>query len=183
MNFLIHTNRASTSKGSKQISNEDEGGWGSEVVTFSKYELLRLFPRVRRVAEVTISRSLAVNRLLKVKLLDDDTGPKIPILPDNLDELQIRLLACAISVDKDRQRLGDTDGVRQLDERTASEASGNQGLGWRKEECQNAIPFLIRKKTHQSTVQCRRLSDLLWKSPFLRTHLRRAHPNHRTCRR
>jgi hypothetical protein len=102
---------------------------GRGVVDTSKYELLRLFPRVRRVAEVTIGRSLTVNRLLKVELLHDDTRPKIPILSDNLDELQICFLACAISVDKNRQRLGDTDGIRQLDERTASEASGNQGLG------------------------------------------------------
>ena len=81
---------------------------------------------------MTIGRSLAVNRLLKVELLHDDTGPEIPILPNNLDELQICSLACAICVDKDRQRLGDTNGVRQLDECTASEATRNQGLGWKK---------------------------------------------------
>ena len=112
---------------SKQISNED--GVGRGVIDASQHELLRLFPRVRRVAEVTIGRSLAVNRFLKVELLHDDTGPKIPILPDNLDELRICFLACSICIDKDRQRLGDTDGVRQLDEHTASEASGNQRLG------------------------------------------------------
>ncbi|SRR6266852_2603629 len=129
MNFLIHSNHLKSS--SEQISNDDEGGWwGRGIVDASQYELLGLFPRVRRVAEVTIGRSLAVNRLLKVELLHDDTGPKIPILPDNLDELQICFLACAICVDKDRQRLGDTNGVRQLDERTASEAGRNQGLGW-----------------------------------------------------
>ena len=107
---------------------EDGGGGG---VDTSKYELLGLFPGVRWVAEVTIGRSLAINWLLKIEFLHNDTGPKIPILPDNLDELQISFLACAICVDKDRQRLGDTNGVRELDERTTSEASGNQGLGWR----------------------------------------------------
>ena len=119
---------------------EDVGG----VVDASQYELLGLFPRVRWVAEVTICRSLAVNRLLKVELLHDDTGPKIPILPDNLDELQICFLACAICVDKDRQRLGDTNGVRELDERTASEASGNQGLGWG--YCQNAVTYFLEER-------------------------------------
>lgn len=98
---------------------------GGCAVDASQYELLGLFPRVRWVAEVTIGRSLAVNWLLKVELLHDDTGPKIPVLPDDLDELQICLPACAICIDKDRQRLGDTDGVRELDKRTASEASGN----------------------------------------------------------
>ena len=71
------------------------------VVDPSQYKLLRLFPRVRRVAKVTVGRGLAINRLLKVELLHDDTGSKIPILPDNLDKLQICFLASTICVDKD----------------------------------------------------------------------------------
>ncbi len=64
---------------------------------------------------MTVGCSLAVDRLLQVELLHDNTRPKIPVLPDNLDELQISFLACAIRVDKDRQRLGDTNGVGELD--------------------------------------------------------------------
>lgn len=94
-------------------------------VKTSQDELLGLFPRVCWVAKVTIGSGLAVNRLLQVELLHDDTGPKVPVLPDNLDELGIRLLARAIGIDEDRQRLGDTDSVGQLDEHTASEASGS----------------------------------------------------------
>jgi hypothetical protein len=129
MNFLMRQLYESVANKYPTKMKEDGGGRG--VVDASQYKLLGLFPGVRWVAEVTIGRSLAVNRLLKVELLHDDTGPKIPILPDNLDELRICFLACAICVHKDRQRLGDTNGVRELDEHTASEASGNQGLGWR----------------------------------------------------
>ena len=84
----------------RQISNEDEKQWG-RCGYASQYELLGLFPRVCWVAKVTIGRSLAVNWLLKVELLHDDTGPKIPVLPDDLDELHISLFACAICIDKD----------------------------------------------------------------------------------
>ena len=61
---------------------ERDGGFKS-----SQDELLGLFPGVRWVTEVTICSGLAVNRLLQVELLHDDTGPKVPVLSDNLDEL------------------------------------------------------------------------------------------------
>lgn len=94
-------------------------------VKTSQDELLGFFPRVRWVAKVTIGSGLAVNRLLQVKLLHDNTGPKVPILPDNLDELRVTFLARAIGIDEDRQWLGDTNSVRELNEHTASEASGS----------------------------------------------------------
>ena len=78
---------------------------------------------------MAVCRSLAVNRLLQVELLHNDTWSKVPVLPDNLDKLQVRFLARTISIDEDRQGLSDTNGVRELNKRTASEASGNQGLG------------------------------------------------------
>jgi hypothetical protein len=89
---------------------------------------------------VTVCSSLAVNWLLQVELLHDDTGTKVPVLPDNLDELRVSFLARAIRIDEDRQGLGDTNSVGELDERTASEASGNEGLGWRRPlECTNPL--------------------------------------------
>jgi hypothetical protein len=100
-------------------------GAGVKAVEASQDELLGLFPRVRWVAEMTIGSGLAVNRLLQVELLHDDTGPKVPILPDNLDELSVSFLARAIGIDEDRQRLGNTNSVGELDEHTASEASGS----------------------------------------------------------
>ena len=86
----------------------------------SQSQLLGFLPCVLRVAKVAVCRRLAVNRLLEVKLLHDNTRPKIPVLADNLDKLQVRLLARAVSIDEDRQGLGYANGVRELDERTAS---------------------------------------------------------------
>ena len=85
----------------------------------SQNQLLGLLPCVVGVAEVAVRCRATVDRLLQVELLHDDTGPEIPVLADDLDELDVRLLACAVCVDEDRQGLGDADGVGELDERTA----------------------------------------------------------------
>ena len=65
-------------------------------------ELLGLLPGVLWVAEVTVCRSLAVNRLLQVELLHNNTRSKVPVLPDNLDKLKVRFFARAICIDEDR---------------------------------------------------------------------------------
>ena len=59
----------------------------------------------------------------------DDTGPEVEVLADNFDELLIRNLASAVRVDVDRERLGDTDGVRELDKGTTGKTSSDQRLG------------------------------------------------------
>ena len=61
--------------------------------------------------------------------LDDDTRAEVEVLADNLDELLVRDLASAVCVDVDRQGLGDTDGVRELDERATREARRDERLG------------------------------------------------------
>ena len=68
----------------------------------SQNQLLGLLPCVIRVAEVTILRGLAVDRLSQVELLHDDTRPKIPVLADDLDKPQVGLLARTVCVDEDR---------------------------------------------------------------------------------
>ena len=65
-------------------------------------QFLRLLPRVIGIPEVTVRRSLAVDRLLQVELLHNDTWPEVPVLADNLDKFQVRLLSCAVGIDKDR---------------------------------------------------------------------------------
>lgn len=72
---------------------------------------------------------LEVDGLGKVELLDNDTGAQVEVGADDLDELLRVLLRRAVGVDVDRQGLGDTDGVRELDEGTASKAGGDEGLG------------------------------------------------------
>ena len=72
---------------------------------------------------------LEVDGLGKVELLDNDTGAEVEVVADDLDELVRGLLRGAVGVDVDREGLGDTDGVRELDEGTAGEAGGDERLG------------------------------------------------------
>jgi hypothetical protein len=52
---------------------------------------------------VAVSGGLAVDGLLEVELPDNDTGAEVPVVADDLDELEVRLLAGAVGVDVDRQ--------------------------------------------------------------------------------
>lgn len=93
-------------------------------------ELLGLLPAEALVGtEVTVLGSLEVDRLVQVKLTDDDTRSEIEVVADDLDELLGVLLGGAVRVDVDGERLGDTNGVGELDEGTSAEASGDKGLG------------------------------------------------------
>jgi hypothetical protein len=79
---------------------------------------------------VTVRSGLQVLRLLEVELLDDNTGPQVPVASDDLYQVEVgHLLAGTVSVDVDGQGLGDSDGVRELDESSSSETGGDQGLG------------------------------------------------------
>ena len=72
---------------------------------------------------------LEVDGLGEIQLLDDDTGAEVEVVTDDLDELVRVLLRGAVRVDVDGEGLGDTDGVRELDEGTAGEAGGDERLG------------------------------------------------------
>lgn len=96
---------------------------------------------------MAVRRGLEVLGLLQVELLDcgrgsarcacyakdeyptDDTWPQIPVVADDLDKLLISLLASAVGVNVDRQRLCNTDGVGQLDEGAAGKASSDNRFG------------------------------------------------------
>ena len=95
----------------------------------SELELLGLLPRVLRVTEVTVRRSLKVLRLLETERLDNETRAEVEVLADDLDKLLIRLLARAVSVDVDGEGLSNTNGVRELNKGTAREASRHERLG------------------------------------------------------
>lgn len=94
-----------------------------------KLELLGLLPRVSGVSEVAVRGGDLVLGLLEVELLDDDSRLKVEVVADDLDELLVALLGGSVGVDKDGEGLSDTDGVRELDEDTASEAGSDEGLG------------------------------------------------------
>ena len=60
--------------------------------------------------------------------LTNDTRAEVKVVADDLDELVGGLVGGAVGVDVDGQRLGDTDGVRQLDERTAGQLGVDERL-------------------------------------------------------
>jgi hypothetical protein len=101
----------------------------------------------------SLARGLGVDGPLKAELLDNDSGTcvrastesareekergtrkrrtEVEVLGDDLGDVLIRvsLLVGAVRVDKDGKGLGDTDGVRELNEDALGEASGDERLG------------------------------------------------------
>lgn len=78
---------------------------------------------------MTVRSGLQVLRLLEIELLDDDTGPQVPVVSDDFNQIEVgHLLAGTVGVDVDGQGLGDSDSVRELDESSSSETGGDQGL-------------------------------------------------------
>ena len=92
-------------------------------------EGLGLLPGEVGVGEVTVLGSLAVDRVGEVKLLDDDTGAHVEVGVDDLNKLLGAAVRGAVGLNEDGERLGDTNGVGELDESTASELGVDEGLG------------------------------------------------------
>jgi hypothetical protein len=97
----------------------------------SRLELegLGLLPGVAGVTEVTVRSGLEVLRLLQVEVPDDNTGPQVPVVTDDLDQLDVGLLSGTVGVDVDGKGLGNSNSVGELDEDSSSETGGDQGLG------------------------------------------------------
>ena len=66
------------------------------------------------------------------ELADHDTWPEIPVFADERDNFLVRDLSGTVRVDIDGQRLGNTDGIRELDKDTTSDAREHQRLGYSK---------------------------------------------------
>lgn len=92
-------------------------------------ELLGLLPGEGLVGEVTVLGGAVVDGVGKVELLNDDTGPHVEVVADDLDELIRGLVRGAVGLNEEGEGLGDTNGVRELDEGTAGEAGLEEGLG------------------------------------------------------
>ena len=93
-------------------------------------QLLGLLPAEALVGtEVAVLGGLEVDRLVELELADNDTGPHVEILADDLDKLLRSLVRGAVRVDVDGERLSNTDGVRQLHERAARELGRDERLG------------------------------------------------------
>ena len=70
---------------------------------------------------MTVLGRLEVDGLVELELADDDTRPHVEVVADDLDELVRGLVRGAVGVDVDRQRLSNTDSVRELHESAARE--------------------------------------------------------------
>jgi hypothetical protein len=92
-------------------------------------EGLGLLPGEVGVGEVAVLGGLAVDGVDEVELLDDDTGAHVEVGLDDLDELAGALVGGAVGLDEDGERLGDTNGVGELDKGTASELGVDERLG------------------------------------------------------
>ena len=107
-------------------------------------EGLGLLPGEVGVGEVTVLGSLAVDGVGEVKLLDNDTRAHVEVGVDDLDELGGALVRGAVGLNKDGEGLGDTNGVGELDESTASELGVDEGLGDPASEvCSRAVDLAI----------------------------------------
>lgn len=79
--------------------------------------------------EMTVLGGLEVDGLGQVELLDNDAGPQVEVVTDDLDKLIRALGGSTVGVDVDGQGLSNTNGVGELDQGAAGEASSDQGLG------------------------------------------------------
>ena len=92
-------------------------------------ELLWLFPGEALVGEVAVLGGLEVDWAGQVELLDDHSWAEVEVGADDLLELIRGVVGSSVGVNVDGGWLSDTDGVGELDKRTASELGVDQGLG------------------------------------------------------
>jgi len=95
-------------------------------------EVLGRLPREhvgRLAAEVAVRRRLQVARLAQVERARDQSRAEVERLEHLREDLLVGDLARAVGVDVDRERLRDADGVRDLHDRAAGQARGDDGLG------------------------------------------------------
>ncbi len=92
-------------------------------------ELLWLFPGEALVGEVTVLGGLKVDWLGQVELLDDHSRAEVEVGANDLLELVGGVVGGSVGVDENGGWLSDTDGVGELDKRTASELGVDEGLG------------------------------------------------------
>src|SRR5690606_13827212 len=93
-----------------------------------------LFPAEAAVAaglaaEMAVGRGLGIDRAVEIELGADAAGAEVEYFAEHGFELGFLDLAGAVQIDIDRQRLGDADGVAELDRGTVGETGGDDVLG------------------------------------------------------
>ena len=74
-------------------------------------------------------RGLLVDRPAQVQALDDSFGRQPEVLAHERDDLLFGKLSRSVRLDVDRDRIGDADGVRELNQRALGETGGDEVLG------------------------------------------------------
>jgi hypothetical protein len=110
-------------------ANENDGAVCKNCSSNLELEGLGLLPGEVGVGEVTVLGSLAVDGVDEVELLDDDTGAHVEVGVDDLNKLLGALVGGTVGLNEDGERLGNTNGVGELDESTASELGVDERLG------------------------------------------------------
>lgn len=102
----------------------------TDMMSRLELESLGLLPGEALVGtKVAVLGSLEVDGAVQVELADNDTRSHVEVVTDDLDELLRGLLGGTVGVNVDREGLGDTNGVGQLDKGAAGKAGVDQGLG------------------------------------------------------
>lgn len=92
-------------------------------------KLLDLLPSELLATEVSVAGGGLEDGLVEAEVADDATGAEVKVLLHELHEGLLVVLGGAISVDVDGERVGNTNGVGELDADTVAEVVGHEGLG------------------------------------------------------
>ena len=96
---------------------------------FQFFSQIQLFPRQVIHAKVAFHSSLTVDRCTELQFLNDTAGSQVAVFPQQGDHFLVCDLAGAIAVDTDGNRLGNADGISQLQLALVGQTGGNQVLG------------------------------------------------------
>jgi hypothetical protein len=78
---------------------------------------------------MAVLRRLQVDGVGQVKILDDHAWAKIEIVPNNFDKLVGGLARSSVRINEDGKRLGNSNGIRQLDHDAAGELGMDERFG------------------------------------------------------
>lgn len=92
-------------------------------------KLLDLLPSELLATEVSVAGGGLEDGLVEAEVADDTTGAEVKVLLHELHEGLLVILGGAVSIDVDGERVGDTNGVGELDADTVAEVVGHEGLG------------------------------------------------------
>lgn len=100
---------------------------------------------------VCSSVNVTITTTLQVKVLSDQSRTEIELLLDKHQNLRVRAISGSIGVNKDGQRLGHANSIRNLHQATASEAGSDNRLGCLASDVRSRSIYLGRILSREST--------------------------------